>query len=477
MTVATQLPIPPRPTWEQSDNNLLPMWMQYLNTVVPNELKSRLEDLEGSLATHEEHVTFHSERIQELKQALPALKESLKRYSHLLEHPPTDEEIYERYEAIITSPHVIGTRTDMFGDLVVLVDPRIPGYEDFDLGLYEIGREIFSEFEATLIYGDTTIYDYLGRKGRLRGRYRWCAFDVNLRSASRNALVDYDLEPAIDDLIAKVEEFIRYYGYRHLPRKADRVQADLPWSGHHITDPVGALKRLTQSVPHPPSLAMLVEEAEDAIRSNEQRQHTYAAEIRSGRKAIRELKVDIAKQKRAMEADKGVNAREARKSLAYISNLEGVIAIVFRDGVPVLHVRNSSVVNGHRYDLGDFELHLEMEQHGFGTVFKVRRTRVPLGGSYEQGWHPDAGRHYQGGFCFGNRSDEILRTFRSGDIAHAVNLALGTMNSIDARHQDDARYRFQEIPMNAIWTRRIRRRPRRVNRAQRALGQKALEMV
>lgn len=89
---------------------------------------------------------------------------------------------------------------------------------------------------------------------------------------------------------------------------------------------------------------------------------------------------------------------------------------------------------------------------------------MPAGGDYTAGWHPD-------GFCFGNRAEAIRTAFLQGDFVHAVNVAIGSLNTIS--EGDFNGYMFAEIPLNMVWNRQIRRRPRRRS-VTRAMGATAL---
>lgn len=473
MTI-THLPTLPVPTWTKSDNNLLPKWVQYLAKAGLNERQRAIQELNRKIERYEESLQYNLRELEETKEKLKTAKAALKTLEAIQNNPPTDADIMERYEAIITSPHVIGTRLDSYGDLVVLVQPHLPEIPaELELGVYEVGREFFQGSIVTLVSNENLQRILRRDYTNTSGKYSSFTTSVpNSPDAIRNMVV-YDFETAIKEVVAYIQHMYATYKHYFSPRLPDDQRAErMPWSGYNVEDPVRALKRLL-SASEIPSLERTIRVCQEDIREQERYQSSYVEEIRSYRKELRTMTAER-NALVAVAEKKDVDLEEARQSLEYISNLEGVIAIAFQeDGTPTLHVRNSIVVEGHRYDLGDFELHLKLERFHFGTVLMVRRTRVPLGGSYEQGWHSGVGG--TGGFCFGNRNTEIINHYQTGDIAHAVNVAIGTMNSIDEVHVDSVERMFQEIPMNAVWTRHIRRRPRR--RTAHHLGRAALELT
>jgi hypothetical protein len=466
MAPTATLPTPPAPAWTQSENNLLPKWTNYISKAFRNARQQQIEEYENELEYAQMNLTNYEERIAQLKVREQGYKEEIKALRSL--HTSgwyDDEQVLERYEALITSPHVVGTRIGSYGDLVILVDPKIPGAEDYELGIYELSYDLMraSMYSTVMVHPGYLPFLESSEKAGDMSRYTHSARAINAKVLVRATSL-LELEKIVDTFVNYLAEHFRPRVHRYYRKELNHRDRrnTWPWSGY-AENPLSAIWRF-RNASDIPSEESQIKELERELEVAKSDQRYYLDHIRTCRKKIREVQTELKKLDAAEKIANKVDLHEAKKTLRHVSNLEGVIAIKFdADGIPVLHVRNSCVIDGRRYDLGDFELHLQTEEQYFGTVLKVRRTRVPIGGSYEQGWHTDAN-----GFCFGNRAAEILNAFQAGDIGHAVNLAIGTMNSIDEGHRYD-RYlqgRFQQIPTGIVWKRRVRQRQRRKARTE-----------
>lgn len=454
--VAPEVHTLPEPSWTQSDNNLLPRWQRYLAWHSNRYGNQEIERLSREIARIDALIPEYIRTIDTRKTGMGKWRKELSELEQA--GGPSDDEIMAKYEAVITSPHVIGTRTDAWGCLVVLIDPRIDGAEDRESGVYEISYKSFSlgVFDAPLI--DQSMRYYFQRfDGRVNtenhhGPKRLSVSLYDLGTNLTDALATYDIESAVDYFVARLRKLVRYFGPTGLQKKVTGRADQIPWQGLQVADPVRAIRLLHDACQ---------DSKEDKIRDIKITIAAYERDIEDYQRIIRDLRKErrekqaLIEQRKATRQKTTVDQTEAVRSLAYITALPGVIAIKFDNAdIPVLHVRNSFVHENKRYDLGDFELKLTTETVYFGTVLNVKRTRVPLGGTYEAGWHGMADA-----FCFGNRNDEIMSAFYSGDLGHAVNVALGTMNTVNAGTYAIEGY-FAEIPLTAVWTRHRRQRPR-----------------
>lgn len=466
----TRLTPLPAPTWTQSENNLLPKWIKFLERqrdhfgkTAIDECRNQVNYLEDAVADTIASISRYKTLASEKRQKLEAL---------LLAPAVTDEQILEQYNALIESPHVVGTRIGPLGDLVILVDPHFEGADEhIEYGLYEIDASSYHLYRFWVHAFNAGVSDVL---------QRWSSFETQWygsRAIGKTTIaIDENIvdELSIFNALPFVESFVTMLakmferanlGYFPLEKKSpDR----LPWTGY-VTDPVDALKRL-QAVSGARTIAMRIDLLDRSVRRHEN-DVAFSTKVLAGhRKELREAKAELAKLE-AAEPKVAIDPKEAAKSLLTVTTLPGVAAIRFdTDGIPCLHVRNSFVYDGRRYDLGDYELYLWTEYLHFGTVLKVRQTRRAAGGDYTAGWHPEAR-----GYCFGNRNSDIMAAYQSGDMAHAVNLALGTMNTVNQGDRIYAHGLFREIGLNDVIQRRPRRRPRHRRRETiQALGAIAL---
>jgi cell division protein FtsB len=459
MTVHAQLP---QPTWTQSENNLLPKWKKFIDWHTRTYGTDELAAARSQLASLKTDIGYYLEELTRQKREIAVLK--ARREAYLAADTVTDDMIMAQYERLIASPHVAGTAIGMFGELRVLIDPQVTGHEIVECGVFELafetsGRQIvvtqmkfMDHTRDPLVYHlrYDTVY-YAGHDFR-----RFVApvtFDLD------DSLRAYDFRTVVDG-------FVEYIIERHIAQFIHRKEEDrvLDWSGNNVNDPVRAMKmllkkmRIDTAADHATKLANQIRRYEASVAD-------YTATIRSHRKSVRELEAQIAKLEAAPTQD-GPDDAALAEMLRKISTMPGVIGIRFgRDNVPVVHVRCSFVHQGKRYDLGDYELIFEAA-NVYGGAMRVQRTRIPAGGDYEAGWHAGAG------FCFGNRTEPIRSAFLQGDFVHAVNVAIGSMNSISEGDFDY--YRFAEIPLNMVWTRQVRRRPRRRKSVAQAMGAVAL---
>lgn len=476
MTARTRIRTLPEPTWTQSDNDLLPKWMKYLEWHTQHEGNDELYRLQDHIRDREQTVETYTREVKDATAELKRLKIMLTE----LENQPrlTDAELQQRYDALIALPYVAGTRIGRAGELTVLIDTAPLSPEGQSIGWIEVGYEYFVS-GCIYIVGQqdvTRAYHAFGRQYNTAthriGELTVASYYTGHPHVLAEQFAAGDIASIIAHIAEKLSELIRANVRDDEMDPPDTHADDMPWSGY-VTDPVKALKAL-QKCGGADSVDRRIRNVKLTIREYEQYKTVYNDRLRHARAQLRDYKSQLETLQRARaNANKEGDQAVARQILEYISTLPGVIAIKFDGyGTPILHLRNSVVHDGKRYDLGDFELYLRTEDAYFGTTMKVRRTRCPAGGSYDKGWHPDANR-----FCFGRTSiDEILDAYRRGDFGHCVNIAIGIMNSLS--QGDEYRIeegRFAEIAMDNVWQRKLPTRPRRRRATQVALGAAALK--
>lgn len=475
------MPIPatkrtlPDPTWTQSNNDLLPKWMKYLEWHAQHEGNDELGRLQDLIRDREQTVETYTREVKDDTAELKRLKTMLTE----LENQPrlTDAELQQRYDALIALPYVAGTRVGRAGELTVLIDTAPLSPEGQSIGWIEVGYEYFIDGNIYIVGQDIArAYHAFGRQYYARscpvGDHTVAFYHSQRPHALTEQFAAGDIASIITRIGEELSELIRT-NIRDDEMDPPGTHAnDMPWSGY-VADPVKALKAL-QECGGADSVDRQIRNVKSTIREYEQYKTVYNDRLRHARAQLRDYKSQLETLQRARaNANKEGDQAAARQILEYISTLPGVIAIKFDgDGIPVLHVRNSVVHDGKRYDLGDFELYLRTEYAYFGTTMKVRRTRCPAGGSYDRGWHPGEDR-----FCFGRTSIvEILDAYRRGDFGHCVNIAIGIMNSLSAGHEYLIEAgQFAEIAMDNVWQRKLPTRPRRRRATQVALSAAALK--
>lgn len=477
MPTRTRIRTLPEPTWTQSDNDLLPKWLKYLEWHARHEGTDELGRLQRLVHETEQSIEIYTQQVKEYSVELKRLNAML---TELKNRPKiSDEDLRKKYDELIALPYVAGTRVGRVGELTVLLDTAPLSPEGQSVGWLEVGYEYFTANRIYAISGDPhRLYYAYGREyygdlvnvGELSVTY----FKVRQPQDLIDLLSAGDVTTIITSIADSLSQVIRANLRDDDMDPAGTHADDMPWSGY-VDDPVKAIKQLQRSSAAD-GVGRQIRNVESTIRQYEQYKANDSAQLRRTRSELRDYKSQLDALQRARA---NVNEKEdeaaARKVLEYISTLPGVIAIKFdHAGMPVLHVRNSVVHDGKRYDLGDFELYLHPEEAYFGTTMKVRRTRCPAGGTYEQGWHSGQDR-----FCFGRTSIvEILEAYRRGDFGHCVNIAIGIMNSLSNGdeyliHEG----RFAQIAMDDVVQRKLPTRPRRRRATTVALGAAALKIA
>lgn len=464
----------PEPTWTQSDNDLMPKWLKYLIWHSQNEgdgevvrLKAGIANLARSIEDTADQVKYYNAEIARYKTRLDALKNAL---------PVTDDDLRSKYDELLALPYVAGTRVGRAGELYVLVDTSKLCPQGRSLGWLEIGQDFITKGRVHFVSSDIhnlrkalDSYYYLSTDEI--GDFNTLSVSLGTNESSQPHLAIGDIAKLVSSVAEELISFASQYKAYISEVPIDKHVADRPWLGF-VTDPAHAIKRL-QLVAGRTTVEELIRQTESCIASSTRYKKEYTDYLREYRAQLRTNQAQLAELQKSLSDVPDIDIEEARTTLEYISQLPGVIAIKFdQDGIPVIHVRNSFTYGGKRYDLGDFELYLRTESTYFGTTMKVRRTRCPAGGSYDKGWHPDADA-----FCFGGSSiGEILASYRRGDFGHAVNVALGIMNSLsngDGYKVHEGR--FVEIDFDAVWKRTVRKRPRRRTSAR--LGKLAVKVA
>lgn len=215
-------------------------------------------------------------------------------------------------------------------------------------------------------------------------------------------------------------------------------------------------------------------DAQEALARDRRDQKYYADRLRTLTRELTEKRAELA----TLQASVGtleLDEEAVRKELRYMTSLPGVMGVRFenvgRDGlVPVIHVRTTTVHNGRRYDLGDYELVLSRHHGEQAGVIETRQTRQARSpglyyhtGSYDRGCGCCV---YRTWFCFGNRARELAEQFDAGNFPAFLHLAINSLNSINERelsYYDLGSY-FIGIDDDEVWVPHmvtVRRRPRR----------------
>ncbi|HRC28468.1 MAG TPA: hypothetical protein PKV96_03725 [Candidatus Saccharimonas sp.] len=446
----------PTPTWVRSDNQLLPKWRRFVERHAALCSSAEIKQLEEAVVSYEEGVATYTRALKDTEASAAQYAQELT----LLQNTAklTDQELMAHYQDILASPHVIGTRLGSLGELVILIDPVLEG-TTCDPGFYELDHRLrFNGYNDYNVQAITTsrrlvqVYSgYRNCRQHSAGEFTLTLFGMDISTDQRAQMARGNFVAAIDALLESVRTTTLF---THLSDKtADRK---IPWSGHSVPNPTSAMRRLVDLTASATTNARIRDLTEELSYLNE-RKRDYLAEIRNYRKLLRDKKAELA-QLEAAKQTRVVDETEMQQTLRYISMLPGVIAIRFDQyGTPILHLRCSFTYKGKRYDLGDYELYLEMEERHWGTVLKVRQTRTAAGGDYTRGWHVE-----YNGFCFGgSRRDQIYSAFIAGDFYHAINLAVGTLNALSEGDERLVRDRFfVEVP-DRVWKRKPRPRARR----------------
>lgn len=144
-----------------------------------------------------------------------------------------------------------------------------------------------------------------------------------------------------------------------------------------------------------------------------------------------------------------VNAQDVAQEFLKILTLPGVMGLRFaKDGTPIFHVRSSVLRNGHRYDIGDYEIRFRTISVSEGVV-NVHATR---GGSKEY-YHPSSYDTRADWFCFGGRAQEMSRRFKRAEYASFMNLLINSLNSLNKgdRKRQQLVEAYNEIPVDLVW--------------------------
>ena len=194
----------------------------------------------------------------------------------------------------------------------------------------------------------------------------------------------------------------------------------------------------------------------------------FERQVSDTHRKLAKAKADLARLRRESKQHVEVDRQTALAELRYITSLPGVMGMRFtHNGVPVVHVRTSLVLQGRRFDLGDYEIHFVGDSEQSGSIPTMVRTRSPhRGRSYYWGNGRMVEGGYEGSFCFGNRHNDISSFFRAGDFGHMLNLMIDSLNSINGGESniDGVAHSLLESPADVLWSMRVRSRPRRRRR-------------
>ena len=223
-------------------------------------------------------------------------------------------------------------------------------------------------------------------------------------------------------------------------------------------------------------------DAQEALAKDRRDQKYYTDRLRTLNRELTEKRAEL----KTLQVSVGaleLDEEAVKKELRYMTSLPGVMGVRFenvgRDGlVPVIHVRTTTVHNGRRYDLGDYELVLSRHHGERAGVIETRQTRqARSAGMYYHTTAYDRGCGccaYRTWFCFGNRADELAEQFDAGNFPAFLHLAINSLNSINERelsYYDLGSY-FVGIDDDEVWVPHVvtvRRRPRRRSLASVAL--------
>ena len=183
----------------------------------------------------------------------------------------------------------------------------------------------------------------------------------------------------------------------------------------------------------------------------------HIRELREAQVTLRSVNAELAQHRLQIErSDNSIDLEGARRELELITTgIPGVMGLRFRSNAPVIHVRTSTVWDGRRYDLGDFEVSFSISSRH--AARRIVPTRLPEGvgdrrlywQAYEDVW-----------FCFGDRAEQLDTLFAQGSFAQFLHYAVNSLcevNQEDAPQLQD----YPIIPMDEVWFNRPRRRARR----------------
>jgi len=466
----------PQPTWQGFGDDLLQKFATYTLTSriatakeEPERIARELEDAVGGAERYERMLTELRESVRKYEAEIAQLEE-------VMRAGEDDTALLAELERLNALPFVIGTRTDMTGRLYIQLrlTPR-RGMRRRDLGDFEIG----------LVHDRRNQSSYrLHQIRRVEGMHydKFHSFEVYDRQGdcvvgsigltagliANRQLVQLAQE-AHDSLIGSARE---PYGGFPLLGNPEQI-----WDGF-TANPMKAVKR---------SIALLKESSpEERVRrlSNAVGQSTadierYMQLIREQRAKVRQLRAAHQDALRLADgAALNLDLQEVLASLQYIMQLPGLVGIKFDDeGVPILHVRSSHLIQGRRFDFGDYQFRLVPNRYSHQGVIETTRTRGERG----YYWHPD-GYHGEGWFCFGNREAELRNLLKSGSYREFVHLLINTLNSVNERDRSLGGLMdvYREIPVGEVWQNRLkkrRQRPRRQPRRPRELGRVAIDQA
>ena len=208
-----------------------------------------------------------------------------------------------------------------------------------------------------------------------------------------------------------------------------------------------------------PALKVAIIGSSDAQRRQEARLRANLVQAEASLKEVRDkiralnirlrtLRAEHVKIAAEEEGNIVVNIDDVANELRNIIALPGVMGLKFKGGIPVFHIRASYLRKGHRYDMGDYELRLELYHGRYEGVVHLHATR--RGSDYY--YHSENGSDTSW-FCFGSRASEMNTLFEHGHYAAFMGLAVNSMNGVNKgeRRREDLKESFHEIPVDLVW--------------------------
>lgn len=457
------LTAPPAPTWHGFVSNGPDLYAQFMTKFMERVAKEQPDHLNLQLNAIQGDIARFTRQLGELRTTKEKIEGDIAELRQIVASSPTDDDLASELERLAAYPGVIGTRTDETGRLFVqfrimhTINDKV-----YDLGDYELGFVKHARGEGYILNllrasrGMSRHSPFGGYGSRFNGIYTG-KMVLPKYYLSMGRLVEM-LEKTIEYIVNNVK--LHEYGFDHPEFKGDTPEQ--LWEGS-----VSNLLKAYQQSKHwfdEGSPEVQLRDQEFALQSNEARIVAKLETIRRSQRQLRETRAELRRLEMQQSNPTAIDRSQAHGDYEYIKSLPGVMGIRFNaEGIPIVHVRTSHVVQGTRFDLGDIELHLtKVGRNDSASVVKIRATR----------WHGNGGFYLalagtgDDWFCFGTRASELRELFDKGAIREFLHIAINSLNAINRNDRSTSflQQLYPEIPMDAVWE----DRPPRVRRRRRS---------
>ncbi len=466
----------PMPAWHGTPANLVQGFIDFVRNGSQIRLESRLRQLRDDVEELEYQKRRSAQNARSYRATITAARKRLTELNGTIVSLDDLSRFDEGLIGLMEHPSVIGIRADSGGRLVVhlrLFKPEVEGEEE---------PAYVGDFEVYLLVGlpyeDHETLPVTQTDDPSSTRWSRGFADVEFRDGVTYGTISFYgqarirgllAEGRLPELIDTVAEQIVTTGVAKRMFDADAQPTDPTWSG--ITSDLEKMLARTIEISVNRHVLAAIRSQESCINEYSRYAKEQADSIRSYSLRLTRLRSELTEMERIVD-QKEFDEEAAREQLRYITSLKGVMGIQFTairgKQVPTIHVRTSTVYDGERYDLGDYELmFVEYDSYdSSAAVIRVNRTRAPMRG---QSYYYHPGNTYGSArynwFCFGNRAEALRQLFRKGEFGEFVHMAINSLNSINSGDQYNISYDYERIPMNATWTPPVEAvRPRRRRR-------------